>query len=149
MTAAKRRTPDMGNYLEDTKKLCDATDRHYNCAQAVSVPHAENAGMTRDQMYSIASNFGAGMKMGSVCGALTGGLMVLGMYGLSDPVYTHKLEQEFMAKHDGMLDCRDLLSASAKKGVPRNVHCNGLKCEVAEAVEKILQDAGKIDGPIR
>ena len=135
----------MGNYLEDTKKLCQAEDRHYNCAQAVSVPYAESVGMTREQMYQVAANFGGGMKMGSVCGALTGGLMVLGMRGLSDPDSVHKLEKAFLEKHNGMLNCSDLLAASAKKGVPRSTHCNGLKCEVAEMVETMLKDAGKPD----
>lgn len=134
----------MGKYLDDTKKLCHAADRHYNCAQAVSVPHAEDAGMTRDQMYNIAVDFGAGMKMGSVCGALTGGLMALGMQGLDDPAAARRLENAFMEKHDSMLNCRDLLAASAKKGIPRADHCNNLKCEVAEMVETILRDAGKI-----
>lgn len=135
----------MGKYLDDTKSLCHATDRHYNCAQAVSVPYAEKNGMTRDQMYDIAIHFGGGMKMGSVCGALTGGLMALGLNGLGDPASAQKLEQAFLKKHDGMLNCRDLLEANTKKGVPRSVHCNGLKCEVAKMVEEMLRDAGKIE----
>ena len=74
----------MSIYLEKAKELRAITEIHYNCAQAVIVPFAKDAGMTDEAAYNVAANFGAGMKMASICGAITGGLMVLGLFGLDD-----------------------------------------------------------------
>ena len=75
----------MSKYLDRAKELRAITERHYNCAQSVIVPFAAAAGIDEETAYKFGANFGGGMKMGSVCGAITGGLMALGMLGLDDP----------------------------------------------------------------
>ena len=57
---------------------------HYNCAQGVLVPFAEAAGLDPETAYRLAANFGGGMKRASVCGAVNGGLMALGLLGVED-----------------------------------------------------------------
>ena len=72
----------MEKYLERARELRAIVTPHYNCAQSVLLPFAETFGMSEDEVMRIAVHFGRGMKMGSVCGAVTGGLMALGLAGL-------------------------------------------------------------------
>ena len=83
------------------------------------------------------------MKCGSTCGVVTGGLMVLGLLGIDDPATTQKYVSEFKARHEGMLDCADLLKANAKKGLERKPHCDALVYEAVEEIEKIMAANGK------
>ena len=53
----------------------------FNCCQSVLVSFAADLGLTEEQAFALGSNFGAGMRMGSACGALTGALMALGLMG--------------------------------------------------------------------
>lgn len=69
----------MSRYMEKAKELRADTGRHYNCAQSVLIPFAADAGIDEEAAFRVAANFGGGMKMGSVCGAVTGGLMALGL----------------------------------------------------------------------
>lgn len=51
----------------------------YNCAQAVAGGFAEEMGLSEEKAIAVASCFGAGIcATRNVCGAVTGGLMVLG-----------------------------------------------------------------------
>ena len=74
----------MSAYLDRAHELRNSTDAHYNCAQAVLVPFAEAAGMSLEDACAVAQAFGGGMQTGNVCGAITGGLMALGVIGAAD-----------------------------------------------------------------
>jgi C_GCAxxG_C_C family probable redox protein len=51
-----------------------------NCAQSVFLPFAKEAGLGEADAARIASSFGAGMgRSQETCGAVTGGLMALGL----------------------------------------------------------------------
>lgn len=51
----------------------------YNCAQSVLFVFSDDVGITRDTALRIASGFGGGIgRMQEVCGAVTGGIMVIG-----------------------------------------------------------------------
>ena len=54
---------------------------HYNCCQSVLIPFAQECGLSHEAANALGSNFGAGMRRGATCGAVTGALMVLGMTG--------------------------------------------------------------------
>ena len=71
----------MGKYLEKAKELRNDPGKHYNCAQAILCAFAPDSGLTEEQSCGVGANFGNGMKMAATCGAVTGGLMVLGMFG--------------------------------------------------------------------
>jgi C_GCAxxG_C_C family probable redox protein len=52
----------------------------FNCAQAVLAPFAAELGIPEEEALKIASGFGAGMaRTQATCGAVTGGLMALGL----------------------------------------------------------------------
>lgn len=132
----------MSIYMDRAKKVRAITERHYNCAQSVLVAFHDVIGLDEEQAYRLGSHFGAGMKMGATCGAITGAMMVLGLAGIDDADTLHSVLRSFRERHGGMLDCRDLLAASAKAGVPRKTHCDGLVFEMVDVTEKLLREKG-------
>jgi len=59
----------------------------YNCAQSVLLTMFEHWNDENELIPRIATGFGGGIgRCGSVCGALTGGVMALGIeYGTNEP----------------------------------------------------------------
>lgn len=135
----------MSSYQKRIVELHEAQDRHYNCAQCVLIPFAAGAGMDDETAFAVAANFGGGMKRASVCGAITGGLMALGLYGLDDPATIGEYYRRLREGHDGLFDCADLLRTSRERGEDRRAHCDGMISECAALVEELLRRAGKIE----
>jgi C_GCAxxG_C_C family probable redox protein len=132
----------MSIYMDRAKTVRAITERHYNCAQSVLVAFHDVIGLDEEQAYRLGSHFGAGMKMGATCGAITGAMMVLGLAGIDDADTLREIYRNFRERHNDMLNCRDLLAASAKAGVPRKTHCDGLVFEMVDATEKLLREKG-------
>lgn len=66
---------------------------HFNCAQSVFAPFAVKFGMDLDTAMKIATPFGGGMgHSGQVCGAVSGGLMAI---GLVKGITTYDREQKY------------------------------------------------------
>ena len=126
--------------LERRKRFTPEGRPVYNCCQATVSVFTEEESALR-----AAAFFGGGMRMGSVCGAITGGLMALGQAGLSDPAVASEFIRKVKENHGGMVNCRDLLAASAARGEEKMAHCNGLICECVGYVEEILRAHGKIE----
>ena len=82
------------------------------------------------------------LEMGSGCGAVTGALMALGLYGIDDPKEANAFCRRFKEAHDGFLDCRDLLRISAERGEVKKAHCDALVYECVELVEKMIENKG-------
>ena len=112
----------MSKYLERAKALRNDPNVHYNCAQAVLMAFCEEKGLSSQMAADLTANFGSGMRIGGVCGAMSGGLLVLGLYG----------------------QCRDLLRVNAEKGAPKKQHCDNMVYEAVRLTENLLRDAGKI-----
>ena len=123
-------------HMEKTQALRTDTNVHYNCAQAVLVPFAAEMGLSEEQAYALGAHFGAGMRHGSTCGAVTGALMVLGMLGYDEPTATAMLRK--VREGHGALDCATLLRTSHEAGIPRKPHCDGMVFELVQAVEDVL-----------
>ena len=130
----------MEKYLARARELRAIVTPHYNCAQSVLLPFAEVYGMSEEDVMRIAVHFGGGMKMGSVCGAVTGGLMALGLAGLDSAKAANDFVLKIRSKHDGMLDCKDLLRVNAQKGGDKKAHCDDMVYEAVEAVYEILKE---------
>ena len=121
-------------HLEKAQELRARTDKHFNCCQSVLAAFAEEMGLTEEQAYDLGANFGSGMRCGSVCGTLTGALMVLGMRGC-DGEQSASLLRRFREEH-GEINCAALLKKSHDAGIPRKEHCDGLVFEVVEALSE-------------
>ena len=132
----------MSKYLDRAKELRAITERHYNCAQSVIVPFAAAAGIDEETAYKFGANFGGGMKMGSVCGAITGGLMALGMLGLDDPADANAFCRAVKENHEGYILCRDLLKINAERGGQKKPHCDAMVYEAVKLVEKMAKEKG-------
>lgn len=91
----------------------------YNCAQSVLLTMSELWNVKNELIPKIATAFGGGIgRCGSVCGALTGGVMAIGIkYGTNEPspekrleayAKAQKLYSEFERMH-GSVFCRELI----------------------------------------
>jgi C_GCAxxG_C_C family probable redox protein len=92
----------------------------YNCAQSVLYAYGPELGLEGETALKLATGLGAGMgRRGEVCGALTGGILVLGLkYGRgaqqdrSATEQTYQRTLEMMARFEqrhGSCSCRVLL----------------------------------------
>ena len=101
----------------DTAELAVARfGKGHSCAQAVFSAFAEQMGMDCGTAVKLTSSFGGGMGMGSVCGAITGAFMALGLrFGGVDPKakeHTSKLSRAFVQRFKAVhrcVNCRELL----------------------------------------
>ncbi|MCD8146976.1 MAG: C-GCAxxG-C-C family protein [Clostridiales bacterium] len=135
----------MSIYYERAKALRETVSPHYNCAQSVLLPFAEEAGLDRELALKLSSNFGSGMKCGSVCGAITGGLMALGLYGVEDGKTVGAYFRRLRANHENCIECAQLLRLDRDKGnTNQKAHCDGMVYECVALVEEILREQGKI-----
>ncbi len=132
----------------------------YNCAQSVLYPFCDDFGFDRDTALRLACGLGGGMgRKQEVCGAISGGILALGLkYGrgegqdraLTEETYRkdRELIAQFESKH-GTCICRKLLNCdlnipSGKRYFKENDLHNKI-CKVCvqtavETVEKILAD---------
>ena len=134
----------MSKILERTRELRAIIDPHYNCGQAVILPFAEVLDLPEELVMRFGANFGRGMKGGQLCGAIAGGLVVLGLFGLEDPVTTATFYKRLQAAHPQGIDCATLLRLNAEKGRERKPHCDGMVYEVVSLVEEMLREKGKL-----
>ena len=132
----------MSELLRRSQELREDPNVHYNCAQAVFLPFAERKGLTAEQALAITQNFGGGMRAGLTCGAITGGLMALGLYGAGDPRDAAELIRRISDRHEGRTQCRELLAADVKSPAGKKPHCDAMVYEAVEAVEEMLAARG-------
>ena len=131
----------MSKYLDRARDLRGIVTPHYNCGQSVVIPFAEDAGLTEEQAWGVCANFGGGLKRAAACGAITGGLVVLGLFGIDDP---KEYYQRLQANHEGMLDCAELLRKNEALGREKKPHCDALVYECVALVEKLLREKRKL-----
>ena len=55
--------------------------------------YADDLGINKELANHLGCNFGGGMKCGSVCGAITSGLMILGAKGIDSPAKVNQFYQ--------------------------------------------------------
>ena len=122
---------------EDMAALRADTQVHYNCAQSVLVPFAQDMGLTREQAYHLALNFGGGMGRGAACGALVGAMIALGGLGLPQEKRL-ELIRRFRADN-GAIDCAGLLKAAFERGEEKKPHCDRM---VRQCVDFVCRETG-------
>jgi C_GCAxxG_C_C family probable redox protein len=131
----------------------------YNCSQSILYSFCDGFGFDRNMALKLSCGFGAGMgRKGEVCGAVTGGIIVLGLkYGrgendgvdFKELTYskTHELMERFSERHGTFL-CRKLLNGCdliTEKGQQYfkendllNYTCKICVESVVEILEKIM-----------
>lgn len=114
----------------------------YNCAQTVATVFARDAGYDEDAAMKAATYFRGGMQMGAVCGAVTGGLMALGFAGLKDAAISNEFIGKVKSAHEDLINCKELLAASAARGEVKKTFCDALICACVDLVEEALREKG-------
>ena len=117
----------------------------WNCCQAVVSVFAQDAGFDEEACMGAARFFRGGMQMGSVCGAITGGLMALGLAGAEDAQTADEFISKIRENHNGLVSCRDLLRVNAENGGEKAPHCNAMILECVGYVEEALRAKGKLE----
>ena len=129
------------NKLERCRKAMEYHGRGFNCGQSVLEAFRDMTGLTEDQCRRVATGLGGGFRSGSICGAASGAVLVLGMLhphneeDMNQKAETGKLVKEFVsrfkAQFGDLLDCRDLLPAKGLEGVPEVAELGAAKhCEM-------------------
>lgn len=108
----------MNKHVEKAMEIRNETPMVNNCAQTILRAYADELGITGDMAAKLSANFGGGMKCGSTCGAITGGLMVLGALGVENPYVINQFRRRIADNHNGMTDCAD-----RSQGGGRNTCC--------------------------
>ena len=102
------------------EKAVELFSSGYNCAQSVFGAFCEDNGLDLDTALKIACGFGGGgMRYKSTCGAVSGGMMVIGLKigqhvngDVETKKYCYKKIHEFTAKFkekNGSIKCNELL----------------------------------------
>lgn len=135
-------------------------DQHYNCAQSVLAPFAQQYGCDLEIALKIATPFGEGMgHAGQVCGAVSGGLMVIGLahgitlYDKEKKEFCYRLAYIFQSRFrqlHGEVTCPGLLGldignagelAAAHELDLFNQRCRNFVRDAARIVGEILAEA--------
>ena len=130
--------------LERRKQFSPDGRPVYNCCQSVVSIFAQDVGYDEETCMKVATYFRGGMQMGSVCGAITGGLMALGLAGIDDSQVLNEFYRKIRENHDGLMNCKDLLQVNAERGGEKMPHCNAMICECIDYVEQALREKGKL-----
>ena len=130
--------------LERLKQFSPDGRPVYNCCQSVVSIFAQDVGYDEETCMKVATYFRGGMQMGSVCGAITGGLMALGLAGIDDSQVLNEFYRKIRENHDGLMNCKDLLRVNAERGGEKMPHCNAMICECIDYVEQALREKGKL-----
>lgn len=128
----------------------------FNCAQSVLFSFCDDLGLDKDNALKLACGFGAGMgRKEEVCGAVTGGIMVIGAkYGRGEnderkaTEITYAKIRELMdkfAQQHGTYICRELLNGceltteEGQKVYLANDYFNKVCKPCVKSVVKILE----------
>ena len=79
-----------------------------------------------------------------LCGAVAGGAVVLGLYGLEDRAIVEDYYARLTKNHPESLNCADLLELNEQRGGVKKPHCDALVYEVIRVVEEMLREHGKL-----
>ena len=126
--------------LEKAKELRNATPMVHNCAQTIMEVYADDLGINKELANHLGCNFGGGMKCGSVCGAVTSGLMILGAKEIDSPAKVNQFIKTISNNHQGLINCADLLRENAKNGGQKKPHCDGMIQEVIELIDQMEKE---------
>ena len=97
----------------------------------------DQCGLSKEAAYQLGAHFGAGMKHGATCGAVTGALMALGMAGADNNAALDLMRR--FREHNQALDCATLLRLAEERGEERKCHCDRMVYEAVELLEEQLE----------
>jgi len=141
----------MRDKVKDAVEMYQTTG--YNCAQSVLAVFAPELGMDRDTAMKIACGFGSGMgRSGNMCGAVTGGMLVLGLkFGMMDSESQEDKEKTYeevavllerIKTIHGSANCTDLMGVDL--GTPEGLQESQDRDLSDKVCSKIIEDVTRI-----
>lgn len=135
--------------MNKSDKALELFSNNFNCSQAVLTAFAPDFGLDEELALKIGTSFGGGARNAEICGAVSGGLLVLGLkYGhyIADDneqksrAYAIAVDytKRFKESH-GSIVCRDLLGYDLT--IPEESECIKEKCLFAEVCPKMIKSA--------
>lgn len=128
----------MSKHLEKAKQL-RSEEYHYNCAQAVLGSFSDVTGLTEEQAFKVALDFGGGIKHGDTCGSICGGAMVMGFLGIDDHESIAKLHNVVADKNEGCYQCYKMCEMCVARGENKKAHCNDMVYTVVEFIDSLIE----------
>ena len=143
--------------MDKTDEAVDLFGKGYACSQAILAVYGEPLGVDRELAVRIAAGFAGGMRTGGTCGAVTGAMMVLGLWNCGvdcDCAVDRKpvcfAVTDFVAQFEernGSTICSDLLGcdiatpdgmqSAQSRGVFRTI-CPQMVRDAAEILDQML-----------
>jgi len=144
--------------MNDVKRAVSCFIDGFSCSQAILSTYGPQFGISHEIAFKISKPFGGGIgRMGKICGAVTGALMVIGLkYGnvkIDDneaKEKTYDLVNEFVKRfedHNSTIKCKKLIKCdistpegleyAKNKNLFGNI-CSKLVQNAAEILEQIL-----------
>ena len=138
--------------MERKEEALSCFGKGFNCCQSVLWAYASDFGLSSEAALKLAGAFGGGIAgSGETCGAVTGGLMVIGLkHGMTDPHDRQAKERSreqgrrFMEGFTalfGSTKCRDLLGCEpgTKEGMERALALGLFKTLCPEFVGRAVE----------
>lgn len=140
------------NKAERCHAAMDYRRQGLNCSQCLLAAFADVAGLTLEQAMALGAGMGGGVRCGSICGAVSTPVMLLGT-ACPDPTdrpavtaVVKEYQQRFL-EHFHRMDCRELLRAQDLEPselaleLAGGDHCGRLIVTAAEILTDMLEEA--------
>lgn len=134
----------------------------FNCCQSVLLAFREEIGLEEQRLLDLAGGFGSGAGSGELCGAISGGVMALGLLtpvDRAEPVASKRRSaalarelQERFRERFTRVRCHELLHdvpayvpderTPAAKAMGLSKHCQIMVVTAVELVEELLAERG-------
>jgi len=138
LSLLRRRKPlnrRQAEQLNCAERAGELFDRSFNCTQAVL---QATTGRSDPELIAMAEGFGGGIgDSGCLCGALTGGVMALGLAGRSGE--SRQLIDEFREAFRTTC-CRGLSKDYRWQSKEHLANCRRITCQTAAMVEVLLEE---------
>ncbi|MCQ2561278.1 MAG: C-GCAxxG-C-C family protein [Clostridia bacterium] len=128
----------MNKHIEKAMELRNEVPMRYNCAETLFLSYAEELGLSEETALGLAHNIGGGLGYGATCGAIVTGLIILGANGIKDSNTLKQYRRAMADRHDGLMNCKDLLSGAVKAGKDKKTHCDKMITDSIELIDEII-----------
>lgn len=130
----------------------------FNCCQSVLAAFSDLTSLSEQESFNVGGGFGAGAQTGELCGAVSGGVMTLGLLHPIDPAdpvggkkragaQAKEFQRRFVERF-GKLRCQDLLkekyvpdeATPAARDMHLTGHCDIMIVTAIELVEEMIRE---------
>lgn len=115
----------MNRDISHVEKAVEYFSNNFNCSQSVFATFATEYGIDEELALKLGTSFGGGARMGELCGAVSGALLVLGLRcghckcgDIETKEKSYAIANEYMHRFiekQGSVVCRDLLGYDLSK----------------------------------